>query len=196
MTNDSSPHPAATPAADYSEITESGAVRVERLLPGPIERVWSYLTDSNKRGTWLASGEMDLRVGGRYEFVFRDNSLTKNDDPAPEKYADIADESRFSGHILALDPPRLLHIAWAEGTEEESEVRFELTPAGDKVRLVLTHVGLERRDHVVGVSAGWHVHVDILASRLAGSEPEGFWRAFNRLEREYEERISSMSDER
>lgn len=187
--NDSSTRLGTIHPDDYSKITETGTVRVERLLPGPIERVWSYLTDSNKRGTWLASGEMDLRVGGRYEMVFRDNSLTKNDDPAPEKYADIADESRFSGHILAIDPPRLLHYTWAEGTEEESEVRFELTPEGDKVRLVLTHIGLERRDLVVGVSAGWHVHIDILADRLSNRTPEGFWRAFNRLEAVYEERI-------
>ena len=33
-------------------------VRFERLLPGPIERVWAYLTESDKRSLWLASGAM------------------------------------------------------------------------------------------------------------------------------------------
>ena len=29
--------------------TEPGTVRLERLLPGPIERAWAYLTESDKR---------------------------------------------------------------------------------------------------------------------------------------------------
>ena len=36
--------------------TEPGTVRLERLLPGPIERVWAYLTESAKRATWFAAG--------------------------------------------------------------------------------------------------------------------------------------------
>src|SRR5205814_4406784 len=44
---------------------EQATVRLERMLPGPIERVWAYLTDSEKRKTWFASGIFDLRVGGK-----------------------------------------------------------------------------------------------------------------------------------
>ena len=50
---------------DYGVVTDAGTVRLERILPGPIERVWSYLTESEKRGQWFAAGEMELRVGGR-----------------------------------------------------------------------------------------------------------------------------------
>jgi uncharacterized protein YndB with AHSA1/START domain len=42
--------------SEYGIVTEAGAVRFERLLPGPIEHVWAYLTQSDKRGTWLAAG--------------------------------------------------------------------------------------------------------------------------------------------
>ena len=28
----------------YGVVTEPGTVRIERLLPGPAERIWSYLT--------------------------------------------------------------------------------------------------------------------------------------------------------
>jgi hypothetical protein len=47
--------------------TGPGELRIERWLPGPAERIWAYLTDSEKRGAWLAPGEMELRVGGRVE---------------------------------------------------------------------------------------------------------------------------------
>ena len=55
---------------DYGVVTEPGTVRIQRALPGPIERVWDYLTDSEKRGTWLAKGAMEPNVGGRVELHF------------------------------------------------------------------------------------------------------------------------------
>jgi uncharacterized protein YndB with AHSA1/START domain len=49
-----------------STFVKPSTVRIERLLPGPVERVWAYLTESTKRATWLAAGEFDLRVGGAW----------------------------------------------------------------------------------------------------------------------------------
>ena len=42
-------------------LIKPSTIRFERLLPGPVERVWAYLTESKKRATWLAAGEFDLR---------------------------------------------------------------------------------------------------------------------------------------
>lgn len=162
-------------------------VRIERMLPGPVERVWSYLTESDKRARWLASGEMELRVGGRVEHVFRNSELTENDEPPPPKYAQHAGESRSYGTITACDPPRLLAYTWGGG--EESEVSFELAPVGDRVRLVLTHRRLATREDMIGVAGGWHAHLDILADRLEGRTPAGFWATHTRLEAEYEKLI-------
>ncbi|HUK06032.1 MAG TPA: SRPBCC domain-containing protein, partial [Burkholderiales bacterium] len=50
-------------------LIQPSTIRFERLLPGPIERVWEYLTVSEKRAAWLAAGEFDLRVGGRIELI-------------------------------------------------------------------------------------------------------------------------------
>lgn len=169
-------------------VTAPDTVRIERMLPGPVERVWSYLTESEKRGRWLASGEMDLRVGGRVEHIFRNSDLTENDDPPPPKYAQYAGESRFHGTITACDPPRLLAYTWG-GEDDESEVSFELAPVGDRVRLVVTHRRLATRDDMVGVAGGWHAHLDILADRLEGRTPAGFWATHTRLEAEYEKLI-------
>jgi len=46
-------------------VVEPGTVKVERLLSGPVERVWAYLVESDKRARWLAAGEFELRVGGK-----------------------------------------------------------------------------------------------------------------------------------
>ena len=39
----------------YGVVTATRTVRIERVLPGRIERVWEYLTDANLRGTWLGA---------------------------------------------------------------------------------------------------------------------------------------------
>ena len=54
---------------DEGKVLSPTEVRFERLLPGPIETVWAYLTDSKMRGEWLASGPMELRVGGSQPFA-------------------------------------------------------------------------------------------------------------------------------
>ena len=72
---------------EYGVVLESGAVRFERLLPGPLERVWSYLTQSEKRGTWLASGEIEPRVGGAADLLFKHSEITS--EQPPERYREM-----------------------------------------------------------------------------------------------------------
>ena len=45
---------------DYGELIEPTTLRIQRLLPGPIERIWAYLTDSDLRSKWLAAGAMEM----------------------------------------------------------------------------------------------------------------------------------------
>jgi uncharacterized protein YndB with AHSA1/START domain len=46
------------PDDEYGEVREPRTFRIERLLPGPIERVWSYLTESEKRRRWFGAGQV------------------------------------------------------------------------------------------------------------------------------------------
>lgn len=171
----------------YATLVAADTVRFERTLPGPIERVWAFLTESDKRAQWLAAGEMELRDGGSVELVFRNSDLTGNDDPPPEKYARHGTESRMHGRITACEPPRLLACTW-DGT---SEVRFELSAQGDEVRLLLTHTRLPDREQMLSVAGGWHTHLDILVDRLSSRTPRGFWTTHTRLEAEYGQLIPS-----
>ena len=49
---------------EYGELLDESAVKFERLLPGPIERVWSYLTEGDKRARWLCGGDVEAAVDG------------------------------------------------------------------------------------------------------------------------------------
>lgn len=173
-----------TATAEYGTITEAGTVRFERLLPGPIERVWAYLTESDKRAQWLAHGDMDLKAGGEMEYVWRNWELARADEVAPEKWNK---EFRMKGHVLKVDPPYLLVHTWDEDSSS-AEVSFELSEVGDKVRLVLTNRRLPNRGELVGVSGGWHTHLDVLQEVLEGAPRTGFWDKAVRLTDEYEAR--------
>ena len=174
----------------YGERIDKTSVRFERLLPGPIERVWQYLTDGDKRATWLCGGKTELRVGGRVEMHFHNASLSSQPDiEPPEKYRDLPEKMSFGGTVTQCEPPRLLAFSW-DFEDEHSEVRYELEEAGEQVRLVLTHRKLASRDEIVSASGGWHTHLDILEAVLNGREPKAFWKAHTPLEAEYERRFA------
>src|SRR5450631_1497801 len=88
---------------------EPATVRLERLLPGPIERVWAYLTESDKRATWFASGVFDLRVGGKADLHFDHANISSEKTP-PDEYKNK--KSDFPGKITRIDPPRLLSFTF------------------------------------------------------------------------------------
>ena len=122
MNQDPKSSPTQKAPDDYAAVTGPGTVRLERLLPGPIERLWDYLTDSEKRGSWFAFGEMDLHVGGRVELIFHNSAFAENDDPPMAKYAEFAEESRMDGHITACDPPHVLAYTMPDSTGDDTEV--------------------------------------------------------------------------
>jgi uncharacterized protein YndB with AHSA1/START domain len=67
---------AATLKNPYGALTEPTTLEIQRLLPGPIERIWAYLTESEMRRKWLAAGDMEMRVGALFELVWRNDELT------------------------------------------------------------------------------------------------------------------------
>lgn len=176
---------------DYGVLTAPNTLRIERLLPGPVERVWEYLTDSDKRATWLAEGAVEQRVGGEVNHIFRNSQLSPENDSPPPKYSHCAGDMPMLGKVTACEPLRLLSYIWNVGSSEESEVSFELQPQQGQVKLTVIHRRLDNADERLSVAGGWHTHLNILRDRLEGKTPEGFWRVHTRLEQEYAQRLAS-----
>lgn len=166
----------------YGVLTEPATLTIQRLLPGPIERVWAYLTESDLRRQWLAAGEMELKVGASFELVWRNDELTS---PPGERPEGFPDEHRMQSRITELDPPRRLAFAW----NRTGDVSIELEPKGDEVLLTLIHPRLPDRATLLRVGAGWHMHLDLLVARTIGREPEPFWDGWIRLQKEYDRRM-------
>ena len=163
-------------------LVEPGTVKLERLLPGPVERVWAYITESDKRAKWLCAGEFELRVGGKVRLEFDNNRLSTDQD-APPKYKG-REKGSFVGVVTRLEPKRLLAHTWTWDSGD-TEVTYELTPRGKDVLLTIVHRRVQGRDATASVMGGWDVHTGILADVLNGAEPRPFWKTHTKLETEY-----------
>ncbi len=60
----------------YGVLTEPATLRIQRLLPVSVERVWAYLAEGELRRLWLAAGRMEMRVGAPFELVWRNDELS------------------------------------------------------------------------------------------------------------------------
>ncbi len=155
---------------DFGTLVDANTVRFERLLPGPIERVWAYLTEPQFLRTWLAESSMELRVGGAVELHF-------DTDEVPERAKAGAIDQ---GIITRYEPPHALAYTWQKAPDGPvtSHVTFELETVEDKVRLVLTHSRLLPTS-LASFGSGWHTHLAVLQARLQALEPPPFLSYFN-----------------
>jgi uncharacterized protein YndB with AHSA1/START domain len=169
---------------DYAVMSEPATLTLTRLLPGPIERVWSYLTDSNLRRQWLAAGAMEQQPGASVELVWHNDDLT---DPPGQRPDGMGAEHRMTCEILQIDPPHRLRISWGS----TGGVSFELEERGADVLLTLIHHRIEQHDVLLNVSAGWHAHLAILGAKLRGETPAPHWDNWTALRKEYAARLGA-----
>lgn len=168
---------------DYGTLSAPETLTIQRLLPGPIERVWSWLTQSDLRAKWLASGDMPMTAGAPFSLTWRNNELT---DPPGTRPEGMSGEHTAACRVIEADPPNRLRYDWTG----VGEVTFELQSVGEKVLLTLTHSGIPDRGTLLGVSAGWHAHLDLMAARLEGTAPKPHWDNYTALRADYVKRLA------
>ena len=166
----------------HGALTEPATLTIQRLLPGPVERVWAYLTDSDLRRQWFAGGAMEATAGAPFELVWRNDELT---DPPGARPEGSSQEHRMTVRVTEADPPRHLAITWGES----GAVSFDLEPQGSEVLLTLVHRRLPERPVRLNVASGWHAHLDILEAKIRGLRPDPFWDSVSRLKAEYDRRL-------
>ena len=132
------------------------AVRFERRLSHPLERVWRAITDPEDLAAWFPDTiEGEFGPGAEVRFPkFEEMGL-----PAVGKVTDF-------------DPPRLLAYTWGTST-----LRVERESEGAGCRRVFSDT-LPRAESAKN-AAGWEVCLENLEARLAGEDgsepPESDW---------------------
>jgi uncharacterized protein YndB with AHSA1/START domain len=145
---------------------ERRSVRFEREYGASLDAVWAAVSDPEQLRGWLAVGGavLEPRVGGSFEL-----------------WMASADEVTAWGTVLAFEPPRLLEVEWRFEGEDESVLRIELEPRGDRTLLVLDH-RLLKASQAGGYGAGWHAYLDALDDFLGGRSGSWDERFQSRLE--------------
>src|SRR6185436_9076952 len=107
---------------------EELVVRIERIFNAPVEKVWSAITDINQMRAWYFPQLEDFKPEKRFETQFN-----------------VHHDGKDFMHLWKVNevvPLRKISIEWMyAGYPGTSMVSFEIFPAADKTRLVLTHEG-------------------------------------------------------
>lgn len=132
------------------------AVYFERLLPGPIERIWEILTDTKHLPGWFDNGQIEPQQGGSVTMM----------------------NGHIRGTVTQWQPPRRLAYTWnvlSPGQEvsdyPESYLTFELTEKANAVLLTLTHLPVLERFEKQN-AMGWHTFLDMLEAAVRGETVE------------------------
>lgn len=170
--------------SEFGTIVDRQTVEFERLLEGPIERVWRFITERQFLATWLGDGDL-LELNG--EFV-----LNVEGPDLPHSTG-----AKIVGVVTKFDPPHAIAFTWnhlapgaAAPSIPESHVSIELLEAGGKVSLKLRHSRIDP-GFTSRLGTGWHAFLDALQGRLLGQPIAPAASTFPALLPEYERRFGA-----
>jgi len=132
----------------HTESPPKPMIRLQRLFPASPQEVFNAWIDPESLRQWfspgtisLASVELDVRVGGHFRIVMRDETK------------DLV----HAGTYREIDPPQRLVFTWqSSGTyDQETLVTVQLHPRGNKTELVLTHERLPDASSAGKHEEGW-----------------------------------------
>ena len=138
--------------AKRGKILTEHAVVFERLFPGPIERVWDFLTRAELLPQWYGEGSIAAREGGAVNLM----------------------GGHIRGVVTQSRPPHLLAYTWnvfnpgqSVSDYPESYLTFTLQPEGGAVKLTLTHRPIPENMQAP-TQMGWHTMLDLIEAGLRG----------------------------
>jgi len=156
------------------------AIRLERLLDAPVEKVWRYLTEAEFRELWFMGGT-DAAGVGEFELLVDHDKLSSEKVPYPESH-ECFKGAVWAEKVIRFEPPRLLETTFQGG--KNGIVTYELFPDGERTRLVLIHSGIQSASGFKDFGGGWNSHLKVLQEKLAGRNVRDFWELHARSREE------------
>jgi uncharacterized protein YndB with AHSA1/START domain len=126
------------------------SVHIEKIFDAPVELVWQTWTEPELLKLWFGSdpngtvqkAELDLKVGGHYEIIFKDSDLS---------------EHYCNGTFIEIKEKQKLVFSWEWKSEPGhiSQVEVNLFPIGEKTKMIFEHRNLNP-DSIHNYEYGWN----------------------------------------
>ena len=100
---------------DHGTLINAAEVRFVRVLPGPLERVWAFITDPDKRQLWLAGGTTATRPGDTFQLEFDNRKSETPNESVPAQFAEHACANGSEATLTRHDPMHLHAFLWGGG---------------------------------------------------------------------------------
>jgi|GEM_PF-3660772 len=142
--------------------TPDTTIRISRMIPAPVERVFKAWTDPTQMFDWYAPtddfttpiAEVDLHVNGTYRIGMQSDTLHV-----------------VSGQYCRIEEPTLLSFTWAwevpRPDVQETQVTLEFRRHGGATELTLTHERFRDERQRKAHAEGWTGSLNRLARKLS-----------------------------
>lgn len=149
--------------------TELGAdpIVIDAYLAAPLTKVYAAWTDPKIVMKWfgpkpntLVSADIDLRIGGAWRFVMRNDATGK---------------MGFEGEYIQIDPNKRLVFKWSKFDEisawrrediPTSVVDITLTSVGSGTNIHIVHSAIDDEATRIGFTGGWEHGMENLREML------------------------------
>ena len=134
------------------EIVAESAVRFVRVLDAPAEKIWSFLTQSNRLPQWYGEGVIEPREGGKVSLM----------------------GGHIRGVVTGWRPEKFLAYTWNVFSPGEEVSRFpisylEFSLDGSRLTLIHRPIPQAMQNQTM---MGWHTMLDLIAAGLHGDFPK------------------------
>jgi len=134
------------------EIVAESAVRFVRVLDAPAEKIWNFLTQSNRLPEWYGEGVIEPREGGKVSLM----------------------GGHIRGVVTVWRPEKFLGYTWNVISPGEEVSRFpisylEFSLDGSRLTLIHRPIPQAMQNQTM---MGWHTMLDLVAAGLRGEFPK------------------------
>jgi uncharacterized protein YndB with AHSA1/START domain len=141
-------------------------IRKRITLNAPVQRVWAFLTDSQKLSTWLMDNDFTANEGARFTFS----------SPPSGRW-----DGTIHCEVQEIIEGQLIAYTWcANDIGVTTLVTFNITASGNQTHLTLTHSGFhEAAGGAAGRhAAGWHRCLKAIDDAVVGKRSGYDWSEF------------------
>jgi|GEM_PF-6095423 uncharacterized protein YndB with AHSA1/START domain len=143
-------------------------LRFSMSLPLSREQVWNYFIHPEQYTSWLKKATLRPLKGGHLELHYKTTGYVAQ------------------GTITRINPGIFVEHTWEDENVKGSMVKWEFIEEEKETCLLTLEHTFPPFYNLTHLAAGWHLHLELLASTIASAHGQWSWEYWEQLCGEYE----------